>query len=288
MVGAAQAASLTKLEALLKQGGDPNASYRNYRPLHALIQEKPHEAAGKPSPERLECLDWLLEHGANPELTVGWPPARAIVTAAFMGIPAYVERLQKGGARVDGFAHAALGDVDGVKRALSADPAFANARDAGGLTVLQCAAGSRMPGREAEAAGIARLLLDAGANPRALTKSWSHEVDATYFAAGAKRSEVYRLILDRGGHPDRSSANGKPLLNDLIRWGRMDGRCGCSARAPVPTCPMATAGPRSTRRRRAETRACWRRPWPRAAIRGGRTSSATRRSMWRRFISERS
>jgi ankyrin repeat protein len=263
VVGAAQAASLTRLEALLKQGGDLNASYRNYRPLHALIQEKPHETGGKPSAERLACLDFLLEHGANPELTGGWPPARAIITAAFMGIPAYVERLQKVGARVDGFAHAALGNVDGVKRALSADPAFANARDAGGLTALQCAAGSRIPGHEAEAAGIAQLLLDAGANPRALTRSWSHEVDATYFAAGAKRTEVYRLILERGGdasnalshavwgnqfelaeialahggHPDRSSANGEPLLNDLIRWGRMDGTMWLLGKGASPNLP---------------------------------------------------
>jgi hypothetical protein len=90
VVGAAQAASLIALQGLLKQGGDLNASYRNYRPLHALIQEQTHEATGRPSAERLQCLDWLLAHGANPELTGGWPPARAIITAAFMGIPAYV------------------------------------------------------------------------------------------------------------------------------------------------------------------------------------------------------
>lgn len=260
IVGAAQEASVADLEALLRHGGDVNGSYRSYRALHALIQEKPHEAAGKPSAERLACLDWLLAHGADPELTGGWPPARAIVTAAFTGIPEYVERLRKAGARIDGFASAALCEIGAVKKALGADAGLGASRDVGGLTALQCVAGSRLPGKEKAAVEIARLLLDSGADPRALTKSWDHEVDATYFAAGAKKREVYRLLLERGGdpdaalshavwgnrfdlaeialahggHPDRSFANGKPLLNDLIRWGRMVGTLWLLAHGASP------------------------------------------------------
>jgi ankyrin repeat protein len=262
-IEAARWAFLPALEFLRSKGASLNASFANYRPLHALLQEEPHAAAGRPSQERLACLEWMLANGADPEETGGWPLARGIVVAAFMGIPEYVERLRAAGANIDGFAAAALGDLKGVKRAISADPEFANARDDGGLTPLQCAAGSRMTAAAKSAVAIATLLLDAGADPRALVKSWGREVDALYFAVGAKRDDVYKLVLDRGadassalshsvwanrfdlaelalergGDPDRATANGKPLLNDLIRWGRIDGtewllRNGASPNVP--------------------------------------------------------
>ncbi len=238
--------SFTKALALLhKAGADLNGIWRGYRPLHALLQEDPHAAAGKPTPERLACLDWLLEHGADPEQPGAWPPARAIIIAAFVGEPEYVKRLRKGGAKIDGFAGAALGDRKLVEKVLAKRPSFANERDSGGLTALQCASGSRYPG--AKLLDIARVLLDAGADLRARTKSWSHEVDAVYFAASAKNKPIFALLLERGadatealvpalwnaredfaelalGHaavPDRAMSDGKPLLNDLIRWGQM-------------------------------------------------------------------
>ncbi len=249
MVETARKGSKTELEALVKQGGDLNASYANYRPLHSLIQTDPHRGQCKPSAERLRCLDWMLANGADPELTGGWPPARAIVIAGFTGIPEYVEHLRKGGAKIDGFASAVLGDLPGVRRALKSDAAFATARDAGGLTALICAAGSRMPDTERKAIDIAALLLDGGTDPLATLQASGHELDATYFAVGAKRGALLRLILERGGNAnealshsvwanlfdlaeialahgaeaDRATANNKPLLNDLIRWGRMDG-----------------------------------------------------------------
>ena len=43
-------------ELLLKAGADLNASFRNYRPLHSLLQEEPHAASGKPSPD--ERVSW--------------------------------------------------------------------------------------------------------------------------------------------------------------------------------------------------------------------------------------
>src|SRR5437870_1215613 len=72
------------LEVLVRNGADLNALWRGYRPLHALLQEEPHAAAGKPTAERLACLEWMLAHGADPELTAAWPPARAIIIAAFV------------------------------------------------------------------------------------------------------------------------------------------------------------------------------------------------------------
>jgi ankyrin repeat protein len=87
-----------------------------------------------------------------------------------------------------------------------------------------------------------------------------HVLDATYFATGAKQRQVFQLILDRGGNPtealshavwanlfdfaeialshgaqpDRATANNKPLLNDLIRWGRMDGTTWMLAHGASP------------------------------------------------------
>jgi ankyrin repeat protein len=233
------------LELLHRNGADLNASWRGYRPLHALLQEDPHAAGGKPSAERLACLDWLLEHGADPEQLGGWPLARAIITAAFVGEREYVKRLRKAGARIDGFAGAALGARKLVEKTLRTRPGFARERDCGGLTALQCAAGSRAGA--VQSLEIARLLLDAGAEAEAATESWGHSVDAVYFAASAKNKAVFALLLERGADAtqalvpalwngtldfaelavshgaevDRAVTEGKPLLNHLICWGQI-------------------------------------------------------------------
>jgi ankyrin repeat protein len=242
---AGRAAFREALELLVAAGADLNASYRNYRPLHSLLQEDPHAAGGKPSLERLACLEWMLEHGADPEQLGAWPSARAIVVAGFAGVPEYVKILRKHGAKMDGFAGAAIGDRKLVEKALAARPGFARERDSGGLTALHCAAGSRMP--RADRLGIATLLLDAGAEVNATVRSWAHDVDALYFAAGTKDRAVFDLLLERGADAtaglgcalwsgaselaesalehgaeiDRAESNGKPLLNDLIRWGQI-------------------------------------------------------------------
>lgn len=130
-----------------------------------------------------------------------------------------------------------------------AEPARAKPR-AGG-SALQCASASRM-GRADERfardlVAIARRLLDAGADPAAKAKSWSHEIDAVYLAASAQQLELFRLLLERGAdataalvpalwnatgesadlalahgaEPDRAAHEGKPLLDQLIRWGQV-------------------------------------------------------------------
>jgi len=244
VVEAGRLAFQKALELLHRNGADLNGFWRGYRALHALLQEDPHAAAGKPTAERLACLDWLLEHGADPEQTGAWPPARAIIIAAFVGEPEYIRRLKKAKAKIDGFAAAALGDRKMVEKTLQKNPEFANARDVGGLTALQCAVGSKYGKDQLE---IARLLLEAGADVHAKTKSWSHEVDAIYFAAWAKNKDVFKLLLEcgadatqalvpalwsagndfaelamsHGANPDRATAEGRPLLNNLICWGQI-------------------------------------------------------------------
>ena len=48
LVGTAAGRALQPALVLLKKAGaDLNASWRNYRPLHNLLQEEPHGAAGQ-------------------------------------------------------------------------------------------------------------------------------------------------------------------------------------------------------------------------------------------------
>jgi ankyrin repeat protein len=154
----------------------------------------------------------------------------------------YVETLRAGGAVVDGFVAAAMGDVDQVRRTLDADATFARARDATGLTALHCATASRMIRID-----VARLLLDRGAEVHATVRSWDHDVDAPYFAVSSGQLDVFELLLDRGADPtaalpagawkadpafadaalrrgadpDKATSGGRPLLNDLVRWGQV-------------------------------------------------------------------
>jgi ankyrin repeat protein len=236
---------------LARHGADLNASWRGYRPLHALIQEEPHKNREPPSTARISCLKWLLAHGADPDLTGAFPPARALLTAAFVGESVYVRELRAAGATINVFVEAALGNVRSVKTRLAKDLSMALARDEGGLTALQSAAASRMGARDPKIRRallqVATLLLDAGADPNARTKGWAHELDVTYFAASSGQRDVFELLLARGAdataalpsaawqkddalaesalrfgaRPDEARADGKPLLNQLIQWGQV-------------------------------------------------------------------
>jgi ankyrin repeat protein len=245
MTECGRAAWLPGFKLLHSRGGDLNAAYRGYRPLHSLLQEETYTAAEKPSEERLNCLDWLLQEGADPEQLGAWPLARAIIVAAFVGSRAYVDRLRNSGALVDDFAAAALGDRKRIERILARLPAFAMARDTNGMTALQYAAGSRI--RQDTCGEIARLLVEAGADISARVKSWKNEVNVVYFAASSKNAEIFEMLLDRGADPndalttaiwngndklveiamlhgavpDQARADGQPLLNNLIRWGQL-------------------------------------------------------------------
>jgi len=238
IVTAGRLALQPALQLLYQQGANLNAEWRGYRAIHSLIQE---EAV---TDGRVSCLKWLLDNGADPELPAAWPPARAIIIAAFAGKPEYIAVFSANGARTDAFAATALGDVAAVRRELRRRPSFSRDRDVGGLTALQCAAGSRLPGAATQ--DVARVLIEAGADVCAKTKSWSHEIDAVYLAASAKNRAIFELLLDSGGDPtealtpalwngnfelaeaarargatlDGAVADGQPLLNNLIRWGQ--------------------------------------------------------------------
>jgi Ankyrin repeats (3 copies) len=119
------------------------------------------------------------------------------------------------------------------------------------LTALHCCAGSRLGAKNRKIKDTllttARLLLDHGAVVKASVRSWSHDVDVVYFAASSGQLELFELLLKRGADAtaalpsalwrdgfefaelalrhgaklDSAIDNGKPLLNELIRWGQM-------------------------------------------------------------------
>ena len=249
---AARLGWLAGLKLLAQRGAGVNASFRNYRPIHALIQEKPHEG-GSSTPERVKCLEFLLEHGADPQLQGGWPLASATVIAAGVGEGAYVRVLKAHGASVGAdniFAAAALGETTRVQKMLERAPALATAREQSVMTALMCCASSRMgngrPQTEAALTAIAEMLVEAGADVTATARSWSHDVEASYFAVSTGQREVLHILLDNGASPtvalttavwrsdfdtadflisrgadvNAARADGKPLLNNLIRWGQ--------------------------------------------------------------------
>jgi ankyrin repeat protein len=251
IVGAAGRADSAEVSRLLERGADPNATYRNYRPLHALIQEKPHAGETDASPRRMKTLELLLARGADPELLGAWPLARAAVVAAFVGSAPILDRLLEAGAVRTIFVDAARGDAEAVARRLAKDPALVTARDGDVLTALQCAAGSRLGRDDAKIAvglvAAAAALLDAGADPNATARSWGHDVDTAYFACRTGSAPMLGLLLERGADPTKALPSAlwgsrfdlatmaiehggsiddaidgdRPLLHNLIRWGQL-------------------------------------------------------------------
>jgi ankyrin repeat protein len=253
LFAAIEATDLAGFQTLVADGADINASHRGYTPLHALIQSKPHAHGAAPTAEALRMLRWMLAHGADPERLGGWPAVRAVILAAITGVPTVLDVLIDAGAKTDVYVAAATGDLAAVRRAIARDAAVATSRDASGLTVLQCAAASRLwqgdAARATRLIAVAEALLDAGADVRAITISRNQPVTAAYFAASAHHVALFDVLLARGADAtealtaalwnggdafaalaeralahgaevNRAEAAGRPLLNDLIRWGQ--------------------------------------------------------------------
>ncbi len=142
--------------------------------------------------------------------------------------------------------------MDAVRDAVKKDPSLATARDKGGLTALQCAGRSAMGRGSPETAArlfeIARLLVDHGADVNARTKSWSHELPVSYYVVHGGNKDIFAMLLDHGMNPTETLSStvwkglhdwtelaiahgasindardeGKPLLNQMIRWGQIE------------------------------------------------------------------
>ena len=99
-----------------------------------------------------------------------------------------------------------LGDAERVRREIARDPGLVNRRDERwGFTALHAACASRWhrldPARADGLAAVARLLLDAGADPlgTARTGSWTPLGCAV---AGEANPAIVRILLERGAAPD--------------------------------------------------------------------------------------
>ena len=101
-----------------------------------------------------------------------------------------------------------LGDEARVRDAITRDPAVATRPDTGtGWTPLHVACASRWhrldPARAPGLVEVARLLLDAGADPAARTRGPRADWTPLRCAvAGAANADIVRLLLERGAVPD--------------------------------------------------------------------------------------
>jgi ankyrin repeat protein len=112
---------------------------------------------------------------------------------------------------------------------------------------------------------IASMLVDRGADVRATTRSWSREIDAAYLAGSSGNREMFEWLLDHGADPhgalvaalwrkradwaelalahgadpDRAVDSGRPLLNELTRWGQVEPALWLLARGASPNLPDA-------------------------------------------------
>ena len=138
---------------------------------------------------------------SDPALAAGRLPSgeSPLMAALYRGHTGVVATLIELGADLDLFASAATGHVEGLRRALeTADPVNAYAYD--GWTPLHLAA---FFGR----LDAARVLLDAGADPHAISRN-SLRNTPLHAAAAGRHEAVARLLLDRGADPHAVDAGG--------------------------------------------------------------------------------
>ncbi|MBL8839926.1 MAG: ankyrin repeat domain-containing protein [Planctomycetes bacterium] len=254
LAAACKAFDAAAIARALRAGADPNHSQRGWTPLAALIQETAHgdEPAIEPA-RRLAAIGALLDGGAALELRSGFPAVEPLLLAALGGQHDVVALLIERGARVDDFAAAALGQRAALAKRLAKEPALAKARDPDGFTLLHFACGSRMGRDDARLARaldeLVTLLLQAGADPNALGVARKAPLAPSYFAINARRFETTRLLLrscadpttalvtavwntkgefarygalcvEHGARLADARSAGRPLLNDLVRWGQ--------------------------------------------------------------------
>lgn len=112
---------------------------------------------------------------------------------------------------LDVFEAAALGDVERLTALLDEDPARARGFAPDGFTALHLAAFfAQRP--------AAALLLDRGADPRAVAKN-AMKVEPLHSAVASTRCDVVALLLDRGADPDPRQQGGYTALHACVKRG---------------------------------------------------------------------
>lgn len=200
------------LRYLLEHGADPNRPTRWRRRTalhHSILRDN-----------RIESVQLLLDHGANPALT--WEEGTAIATAARRGrrdlLVAFIRRgvaLDLHG--LDRFAAAcALDDRDTIRAMRQTDPqGIASAVGRGGDLLAGFAGNGNV-------AGMANLL-DAGVDVMARSGRgdgyWGlfDGSTALHVAAWRAQHQAVRLLLDRGADPNARDEAGTTPLQLAVR-----------------------------------------------------------------------
>jgi len=120
--------------------------------------------------------------------------------------------LVAGGATVNAFDAAALGDVDALRSLLAADPEVAQEWSADGFTALHFAA--FLGGAHA-----VRVLLDAGADVHAVARN-DMRVQPLHSAAALGDVEACRRLLDAGADPNAQQQGGYVPLDEAVFNGK--------------------------------------------------------------------
>ena len=160
-----------------KSGQDPHWESESVTPLHVAAR------AGK-----TEAVRFLLDRGADKEARDGHVQRTPLMFAALRRREETVQLLVARGAKVDIHAAAAMGDEARVRGFIDADPALVKAKGAEGGTPLHYAS----------TPGVARLLLERGADPSAKDE---HRHRTTLFWA-MWRPGVGSVIAEKMGVSD--------------------------------------------------------------------------------------
>lgn len=223
---------------LLAQGSDPDApvpSHEYYRPLHRAIEHRGHP---KNAGHRV-VVEILLTAGASLAARATWMQLMPISVAAMVGDREMMALL---GSEDSLFIAAITANAAAVRRFLRRKSA-AKIKDTNNMTPLHYAALSGLADDDARRE-IARLLLDAGADPDASEAIGPYPAIPVLHFAAWKNQPLAEVLLARGANPNLGFGNclwrepgpmaelflahgadvngrepsGQPLLNSRIHW----------------------------------------------------------------------